>query len=249
MSALHVDRIPRRPACCAPQKGFVRPRSRLAHPRGDQLRRKRQQFVRRQAPRMGARRGERALERPPETPERGFRPRSREARQTHRDEDAVIRARERRTPRMQCPPTGVAKQFLAPPGHDGQNAPVPPPRSGPGRQRGAEPGARPVNDLDRRTIRCGIGQDARERAERFGIDPGERRYLQHEPVALGIDVEFRLLVPGPPGQEVVQRLRARWRHPRRHRVWALEEIHEARDHGVFLQPAGSITTRTQLASW
>ena len=231
-----------RSAACAGSAAFP-------HPGSDPFGGERQQFVRRQAPRMRPGRGERALERAPETAERGFRPRSREARHTHRDEHAIIRARERRTPRMQCPPTGVTEQSLAPLRDDRVKPSGAAAARPPGRQRGAEPGARPVNDLDRRAIRRGIGQDARERAQRLRIDSGERRHFQDESVALGIDVEFRLLVPGPPGQEVVQRLRARWRHPRRHRVRAIEEVHEARDHGAVVQPAGSITTRTQLASW
>ena len=94
-----------------------------------------------------------------------------------------------------------------------------------------------------------VGQHARECAEGFRIDAGEGRNFQHEPVAGGIDVQFRSLVPRPPRQQLVQRLRARRRRPGRHRVRPVEQIQEPADHGFTLQPAGSITTRTQLASW
>ena len=242
-----MKRIPGRPAPRGPQS-LRRRISPCSHLGSDQFGGEREQRIGFHPPRVGPGRGQRALERAPETPQRGLRPRSREARHAHRDEDAVIRARERRTPRMQWAPARVAEQFLAPRGnHRVQPSGLPAARP-PGRKRRAEPRARPVNDLNGAAIGRRIAEHACQRAERFGIDPGERRHLQDEPVTGRVDVEFRALVPGPPGQQVVQRLRARRRRPRRHRVRSLEDIHEAPDHGACLQPAGSITTRTQLDS-
>ena len=43
-----------------------------------------------------------------------FRRGSRKARQAHRDEDEAISARERRIPRMQCPPAGVDEKLFPP---------------------------------------------------------------------------------------------------------------------------------------
>ena len=247
-SALGVKRIPGGPAPHGPQS-LRRGISPCSHPGSDQFGSEREQCIGFHPPRVGAGRGERALECAPETPERGFRRRSREARQAHRDEHAVIRARERRTPRMQWAPPGVAEEPLAAFRDDRMQPSRLPAAVAPGRKRRAEPGARPVNDLNGAAIGRRIPEHACQRAERFGIDPGERRDFEHEPVAGRVDVEFRALVPGPPRQQLVQRVRARGRRPRRHGIRSLEEIHQPRDHRSCLQPAGSNTALTQLASW
>ena len=127
--------------------------------------------------------------------------RVRQSRQGRGDEHPVVRAGERRAARVKRPPAGVPEQRLAPLGDHPMQSPRLAARSAPGRQRRPEPRARPVDDLQRAALGRRVRQHARERAQRLGVDPGERGEFGYEPVARGVDVQFRALVPRPPRQQ------------------------------------------------
>ena len=120
--ALVMQRIPRRPAPLRAQQRFVRCRPLFAHRRCDEFHRQRQQRVGLKPPRVRAGRGERAFERPSKRAQRGLRGRPRIACQARGDEHPVVRAGERRTPRMQWAPARVAEQPLPALGHDRQQS-------------------------------------------------------------------------------------------------------------------------------
>ena len=104
-----------------------------------------------------------------------------------------------------------------------------------------------MDDLDGAALRRGVGQRAGERAQGLGVDPRERRQLDDEARARGVDVGLAGLVPGAPGQERMQRGGHFRRRPGTRRLRSFEQLQQA-FHRPSLQPAGSSTARTQDAS-
>ena len=251
--ALLVQRVARRPAA---RRSFGAAVPVPADVGRGQLRRERQQPVGLQPAGLRPGGGERAFERPAEGAERGLRGRTgtrrtrRSAREAGGDEHPVVRQREGRAPAMQPPPAARRQQVAAALHHAGQCPPGAGARRGPGAACRAETRARPVDDLHRAALGRRVGQRARERPQGLGVDAGKRRQLKHEPRARGIDVELARFVEGAPGQQRVQRGRQRRRRPRARRLRTLEQLQQPRQrrHQRSLQPAGSSTTRTWLAS-
>ena len=242
--ALGMDRIAGRPA---PRRTAESAVMRARHIGRGELGGERQERIGLQAARVGAGRSERAFERAAERGERRLGCRSGQARQTGGDEHPVVAAGEGRAAGMHRAPAGMAEQTFPSTSHRRLDAARAGTRLGPRRERRAEAWACPVNELQRAALGRGVGQGSRERPQSLLVDPRERRQFDHETAARRIDVELAALVPGAPGQQFVQRRQHLGRGPGAQRLRPLEQIQQARDHWN-LQPAGSITTRTQPAS-
>ena len=247
--ALFVEGIARRPA---PGRAARRPVALAVHVGCNQLGREREQRVRLHPARMGARRGKRSLQCPAERAERGLGRRSRTDGQAGHDEHPVVGKGEGRAARMELAPAAMREQRAPALSHPRHCAPGAGARRRPGIGRGAEPGACPVEHLDSAALGRGIGQRARQCPERFGVDAGEGRQFEHEAGAGGVDVELARFVPGTPGQQRMEPRRHRRRRPRTRGFRPLEQFEQAADppgrHQGTLQPAGSSTARTWLAS-
>ena len=148
---------------------------------------------------------------------------------------------------MQSPPAAGAEQVAAALAHPGERAARLRTRFGPGPTCRAEPRACPMDHLDGAALGRGVGQRARQRPQGLGVDPRKRRQLDDEPGRARVDVELARFVEGAPGQERMERGRHGGRRPGTRCLRALEQLEKTPDHGS-VQPAGSSTTRTWLAS-
>ena len=197
-------------------------------------------------------RGQRAFERTAEGAECGFGGRAGTARKAGGDEHPVVGQGEGRPSRMQPPPTAWTQQVAAARTHPRKRAAGLAAGLRPGPARRPEARARPVDHLDGAALRRRVGERAGERAQGLGVDARERRKLDDEPGGARVDVELARFVKGAPGQERMERGRHRRRRPRARRLRTLKELQQARQrarrHQRSLQPAGSSTTRTWLAS-
>ena len=238
--ALLMQRVVRRPA---PARALEPAVAISRHVGRDQLGREREQPVRVEAPRLRARGRERPFERAAKRPELGLRRRAGEPGERRADEGAVVGERVGRAARMERAPPGMAEHPAPARAHRPERAARTSARLGPGGERRAESRARPVHHLYRAPLRRRVGERAAKRPQRLLVDPRERRDLDDEPGARGVDVELARFVEGAPGQQRVQRLRHCRRRPGLGRLGPLEELHQAADHRT-LQPAGSSTTRT-----
>ena len=243
--ALEVERVARRPA---PARAVAAAVALAADVRGGELGGEREQRVGFEPSRLRAGRGERAFERAAESAERGLRGRAGRTGERGGDEHPVVGQGEGRAARMQRPPAGGTEQPRPPFGHPPLHRACAPARRRPGVERRAEARARPVDDLHRRALGRGVGERARERAQRLGVDTGEGRDLDREADAPGIDVELARFVEGAPGQQRMERRRHLRRRPGLEPGRPLEQIHQAGEAHGSLQPAGSMTSRTQAAS-